>query len=125
MWVVAGRDLAYVYAAGARNVATGTLGDTPGAPVMFSAERACVRLTVPTDTPGFAEALVLLDDCAAYIDVVLPAHHTNVCVADDAAACGIIMVSMPARPLACGARSAKTDPRFHARAVGAALGAAA
>ena len=92
MWVVAERALAYVYAAGARNVASGTLGDIPGGPVMFSAVRVCVRLTVPTDTPGFAEAVVVSDDCTPYIDIVLPAHHTNVCVATEDAACATIMV---------------------------------
>jgi len=91
VWVVADHALAYVYVAGARNVAKGTLGNVVGGPVMFAAERACVRLTVPTDTPGFAEAVVVSDDCALYLDVVLPAHHTNVCVATEDKACGTIM----------------------------------
>ena len=98
MWVIADKTLAYVYAAGSRMVSTGPLGGVADAPIMFESQRACVRLTVSTDTPGFAEARVEIDDCAAYVTVVLPAHHTNVCVdagSDPAAAaCGTIMVSM-------------------------------
>ena len=92
MWVIAVSGRAYVYAAGARNVAGDTLG--PNGPVMFTSERACVRLEVPTNTSGFAEAAVIITDCALYIDIVLPAHHTNVCVAKktEDAACDTIMV---------------------------------
>ena len=81
VWTVAAADTAtaYVFVAGPRMVSDGRSA-MYAEQQLFKSVRACVRLRVPTGAAAFGVEQVLRDDCSAYVDVVLPRHHTNVCI---------------------------------------------
>ena len=73
---------------------TGHLTPFSSVHTAFESVRACVLISVPTgDNLGKP---ITRHDCTAYADVVLPRHHSNVCLSDETRACATIL-SLPMR----------------------------